>query len=68
MNISNEEEFHQEIPITPIFNICVSLHVFLACIFCQSSPNKQYWLSKILPTQTILMDHKSYLVSLPIQV
>jgi hypothetical protein len=37
MNISDEKEFHQEIPITPIFNIHASPHAFPTCNFFQSS-------------------------------
>jgi hypothetical protein len=36
MSISNEKDFHQEIMITPIFNIHASLHAFPTCTFYQS--------------------------------
>jgi hypothetical protein len=36
MNILDEKEFHQEILVTPVFNIRVSPHVFPVCIFCQN--------------------------------
>ncbi len=34
MSISDEKEFHQEISVTLVFYIHVSLHLFLAYIFC----------------------------------
>jgi hypothetical protein len=70
MRISDEEEFHQEILVTLAFNICVSPHVFPTCTFCQNSShqidNCPYWLNNIWPTQTKMMDHRPYLVSLPV--
>jgi hypothetical protein len=71
MNISNEEEFHQEIPIPLVFYIRVSFQTFLACTFCQSLghqiDNYRYWSSQILPAQIIPIDYRPYLMSTPIQ-
>jgi len=41
MSISDEKEFHWEILITPIFNICASPHVLPTCDFCQSLDDRQ---------------------------
>ncbi len=71
MSILDEKKFHHEISITPVFNIHASLHVFLACIFCQSLghqiDNCSYQSSRVLFTQIVLMNHRPYLVSLLVQ-
>jgi hypothetical protein len=69
MNILDEEEFHQEILVTPIFNIHASPRVFPACNFCQNLGlvhNCPYWSSKFLRAHPILIDHRPYLVFVPV--
>ncbi len=57
--------------VTPIFNIHVFPHAFPTCIFYQSSSHQiddcLYWSNKTLPTQTIPMDHKPYVISTHVQ-
>lgn len=54
VSISNEEEFHQEISVTLVFNIHSSPHLFITYIFCKGSnhnfKNYPYWSSWVLPT------------------
>ncbi len=71
MNILNKGKIHQQILVTLVFNICVSPHAFLACLFCLSlshqTDNCPYRSSSVLLAHIILTNHKLYLVSLLVQ-
>ncbi len=71
VSILDEKKFRQEIPITHVFNIRAFLHAFITCTFCQNSShqidNYPCRFDNVLPAHIIVTDHRSYLVSIPIQ-